>query len=329
MNPSQICSQESGWIPIFTFPLPRASAMASSSKLLGGLMAGVLYSLVALGFVLIFKASGVFNFAQGAMVLFAALTLVRLMEMLKHTFSPLLIALVLTFGVMIALACDDRAHRAATAGQSAADQPVHGHAGHLVCPGRLRPGGLGQRCLHARRRHPKRPIDAARVGGARWRAGAQRRSGCGGDRRLCWLRASACSFRRPASAARCARWRTIIRRRSRSAFHSTTSGSIVWTVAGLVALVAGMVWGAQARRAVFAGLGRAEGAAGADPRRFRIDPRRGRRRADHRRRREAGRGLSRPLVGGGIENWFAYVLALVFLLIRPEGLFGEKHIDRV
>ena len=71
---------------------------------LGGLMAGVLYSLVALGFVLIFKASGVFNFAQGAMVLFAALTLVRLMELLKQTFSPFLIALVLTIAVMIALA---------------------------------------------------------------------------------------------------------------------------------------------------------------------------------------------------------------------------------
>jgi branched-chain amino acid transport system permease protein len=48
--------------------------------LLGGLMAGVLYSLVALGFVLIFKASGVFNFAQGAMVLFAALAVARLAE---------------------------------------------------------------------------------------------------------------------------------------------------------------------------------------------------------------------------------------------------------
>jgi branched-chain amino acid transport system permease protein len=36
-----------------------------------------------------------------------------------------------------------------------------------------------------------------------------------------------------------------------------------------------------------------------------------------------------PFLGGGIENWFAYVLALVFLLVRPEGLFGERHIDRV
>src|SRR5262245_44996065 len=69
--------------------------------LIGGLLAGVMYSLVALGFVLIFKASGVFNFAQGAMVLFSALTLVRLMELLH---LPLLVALVITMLVMVALA---------------------------------------------------------------------------------------------------------------------------------------------------------------------------------------------------------------------------------
>src|SRR4030088_2226492 len=67
--------------------------------LLGGLMTGVLYSLVALGLVLIFKASGVFNFAQGAMVLFAALTLVRLAEKM-----PLAVAIALTLAVMVALA---------------------------------------------------------------------------------------------------------------------------------------------------------------------------------------------------------------------------------
>ena len=66
---------------------------------LGGLLAGVLYSLVALGFVLIFKASGVFNFAQGAMVLFAALTLVRLMGWMSFW-----IAFPITCLVMIALA---------------------------------------------------------------------------------------------------------------------------------------------------------------------------------------------------------------------------------
>ncbi|TXI74859.1 MAG: branched-chain amino acid ABC transporter permease, partial [Dechloromonas sp.] len=67
--------------------------------LIGGLMAGMLYSLVALGFVLIFKASGVFNYAQGAMVLFAALSLVRLAE-----FVPLPLALLLAAAIMVAVA---------------------------------------------------------------------------------------------------------------------------------------------------------------------------------------------------------------------------------
>src|ERR671936_1854710 len=68
--------------------------------LIGGIMAGLMYSLVALGFVLIFKASGVFNFAQGVMVLFAALTLVGLME----RGVPVVAALALTAGVMLVLA---------------------------------------------------------------------------------------------------------------------------------------------------------------------------------------------------------------------------------
>src|ERR1700748_845903 len=67
--------------------------------LIGGLMTGVLYSLVALGFVLIFKASGVFNFAQGAMVLFAALSFARLSEVM-----PLVLAFALSVLIMIALA---------------------------------------------------------------------------------------------------------------------------------------------------------------------------------------------------------------------------------
>ncbi|HUL56422.1 MAG TPA: branched-chain amino acid ABC transporter permease, partial [Usitatibacter sp.] len=67
--------------------------------ILGGLMSGVLYSLVAIGLVLIFKASGVFNFAQGAMVLFAALSLVRLMEKM-----PFIVALGVTVAIMVAVA---------------------------------------------------------------------------------------------------------------------------------------------------------------------------------------------------------------------------------
>ena len=68
--------------------------------IIGGILAGVMYSLVALGFVLIYKASGVFNYAQGAMVLFAALTLVGLME---HS-VPLVLAILLTMAIMVGCA---------------------------------------------------------------------------------------------------------------------------------------------------------------------------------------------------------------------------------
>ena len=67
--------------------------------LIGGLLAGVMYSLVALGFVLIFKASGVFNFAQGAMVLFAALTLVGILQM----GAPVWVAIIISVAVMVGL----------------------------------------------------------------------------------------------------------------------------------------------------------------------------------------------------------------------------------
>src|SRR5256714_13939722 len=77
-----------------------SSPIFFAEVVVGGLMAGVMYAMVALGFVLIFKASGVFNFAQGVMVLFAALTLVGLME----RGIPVPVALVLTVGVMVLLA---------------------------------------------------------------------------------------------------------------------------------------------------------------------------------------------------------------------------------
>src|SRR5438046_5414033 len=76
------------------------SPASSAEVLIGGVFAGLMYSLVARGFVLIFKASGVFNFAQGIMVVFAALTLVGL-----HALGiPAFVALALTFAVMLALA---------------------------------------------------------------------------------------------------------------------------------------------------------------------------------------------------------------------------------
>jgi len=87
--------------------------------------------------------------------------------------------------------------------------------------------------------------------------------------------------------------------------------------------------GCAQRRAVRAHLSRAEGVAGIDPGRVRIDRRGHRRRAYRRRIRKLAEVYIGPHVGGGIESWFPYVLALAFLLVRPEGLFGERRIDRV
>jgi branched-chain amino acid transport system permease protein len=136
-------------------------------------------------------------------------------------------------------------------------------------------------------------------------------------------------FQKTAPAVPCAPWRTTTRRRSRSASRSTASGSSCGVVAGVTALVAGMIWGSKlgvqfslitvALRAlpvmILGGLTSVPGAIIGG---LIIG---------------VGEKLSEvflgPYVGGGIEIWFAYVLALVFLLFRPQGLFGEKIIDRV
>ena len=91
--------------------------------MVGGLLARVMYSLVALGFVLIYKASGVFNFAQGALVLFAALTFVSIEKM----GVPFWIALAITLGIMVLMGVAIEADCVAPVGQPAADFAVHGH----------------------------------------------------------------------------------------------------------------------------------------------------------------------------------------------------------
>ena len=99
-----------------------------------GLVSGVLYALIALGFVLIFKASGVFNFAQGIMVVFAALTLVGSARAMGVPGASL--ALALTIGVMFVLAVGGRAAGAAPAGQPARHHPVHGDVRAHLFPDR-------------------------------------------------------------------------------------------------------------------------------------------------------------------------------------------------
>jgi branched-chain amino acid transport system permease protein len=296
--------------------------------LIGGLMAGVLYSLVALGFVLIFKASGVFNFAQGAMVLFAALTLVRLMEILKGTFSPFLLALAITIAVMIGLALVI---------ERLVLRPLVNQAGISLFMATIGISyfldGFGQSVWGSDIYMldvgmPKRSLtlfESVFEGGVLVPGGDLVATLIAG-----LLVAGLAIFFQKTRIGRALRAVADDHQAAQSVgIPLNYIWIIVWTVAGLVALVAGIVWGSklgvQFSLALVALkalpvliLGGFQSILGAIVGGLIIG---------------AGEKLSEvylgPLVGGGIENWFAYVLALLFLLVRPEGLFGEKHIDRV
>ena len=295
---------------------------------LGGLMAGVLYSLVALGFVLIFKASGVFNFAQGAMVLFAALTLVRLMELLKQTFSPFLIALVLTIAVMIALAWVI---------ERFVLRPLVNQPGISLFMATLGISyvldGFGQAVWGSDVYMldvgiPKRPIillESVVKGGVLVSSEDLVAAAIAG-----LLVAILGVFFQKTRIGRALRAVADDHQAAQSVgIPLNYIWLVVWSVAGLVALVAGIVWGSKLGVQFSLGLVALkalpvlilcgfESILGAVVGGLIIG---------------VGEKVSEvylgPMVGGGIENWFAYVLALVFLLVRPEGLFGEKHIDRV
>lgn len=302
--------------------------------LLGGLMTGMLYALVALGFVLIFKASGVFNFAQGAMVLFAALAMARFAEWLPKWlgFESLFLANALAF--LVAGACMfavawlvERLVLRHLVNQEAATllMATLGITYFL--------DGLGQTIFGSDIYSidvgmPKEPIfvfEQAFQGG---------------------ILVNKEDLIAAAIAAGLVLLLTLF-------FQKTTTGRalravaddhqaaqsigiplnriwvIVWCVAGVVALVAGVIWGSKmgvqfslatvALRALpVVILGGLTSVPGAIIGGLIIG---------------VGEKLSEvyigPLVGGGIEIWFAYMLALVVLLFRPQGLFGEKIIDRV
>src|SRR5690349_17523799 len=298
--------------------------------LIGGLLTGVLYSLVALGFVLIFKASGVFNFAQGAMVLFAALSHARLSE-----FMPLPFALILAVGVMIALAYaieflvlrrlvnqDGIILFMATLGIAyfleGFGQTVWGSDIYSIKLGlpqnpififeSIFPGGL--------------LIDPAELVAAIICAA---------------LVAVLAVFFQVTRTGRALRAVADDHQAAQSVgIPLNRIWLMVWAVSGLVALVTGMIWGAKlgvqfsislvALKALpVLILGGFTSIPGAIVGGLIIG---------------AGEKLAEVLLapvlinwfdlaGGGIENWFAYVLALVFLLVRPQGLFGERIIERV
>lgn len=302
--------------------------------LLGGLMAGMLYSLVALGFVLIFKASGVFNFAQGAMVLFAALAMARFAEWIPEFtgLDNLLVTNVLAFTgaivVMFIVAwVVERLVLRHLVNQEAATllMATLGIAYFLE--------GLGQTLFGSNIYKidigmPKEPIMAFESlveGGI-----LINKEDLYAALIAAVLVAALSLFFQKTATGRALRAVADDHQAAQSiGIPLNRIWFIVWCVAGVVALVAGMIWGSKlgvqfslttvALRALpVVILGGLTSVSGAIVGGLIIG---------------VGEKLSEVylghFVGGGIEIWFAYVLALGFLLFRPQGLFGEKIIDRV
>ncbi len=302
--------------------------------LLGGLMAGMLYSLVALGFVLIFKASGVFNFAQGAMVLFAALAMARFAEWVpKWTgiTNPMLAnvaAFLLAGAVMFIVAwLIERLVLRQLVNQEGTTLLMATLGITYFLEG-LGQGIFGSDIYKIDVGMPKDPIMAFE---SVFQGGILINKE---DVIAAVIAASLVAlltlFFQKTSTGRALRAVADDHQAAQSiGIPLNRIWVIVWCVAGVVALVAGMIWGSKlgvqfslatvALRALpVVILGGLTSVPGAIIGGLIIG---------------VGEKLSEvyigPFVGGGIEIWFAYVLALVFLLFRPQGLFGEKIIDRV
>ncbi|MDR7093967.1 branched-chain amino acid ABC transporter permease [Hydrogenophaga laconesensis] len=302
--------------------------------LLGGLMAGMLYSLVALGFVLIFKASGVFNFAQGAMVLFAALAMARFAEWVPQWIgieSRLLangVAFVLAGALMWVVAWTIERfvlrHLVNQEGVTLLMATLGityflDGLGQTLFGSSIYPINVGM---------PKDPVfllENTFEGGILVNL-EDVYAAC----IAALLVATLSLFFQKTSTGRALRAVADDHQAAQSiGIPLNRIWVIVWFVAGLTALVAGVIWGSKlgvqfslttlALRALpVVILGGLTSVPGAIIGGLIIG---------------VGEKLSEvylgPYVGGGVEIWFAYVLALVFLLFRPQGLFGEKIIDRV
>lgn len=302
--------------------------------LFGGLMAGMLYSLIALGFVLIFKASGVFNFAQGAMVLFAALAMARFSEWVPKglgieskivgniiAFGAAMVVMVIVAWLIEKLVLGRLVNQEgitllmATLGITyfleGLGQSLFGNDIYRIDVGMPKdPIFLFENLFQGGVLVNKEDVYAALIAAA--------------------LVALLSLFFQKTATGRALRAVADDHQAAQSiGIPLNRIWVIVWSVAGFVALVAGIIWGSKlgvqfslslvALKALpVVILGGLTSVPGAIIGGLIIG---------------VGEKLSEvyigPMLGGGIEIWFAYVLALGFLLVRPQGLFGEKIIDRV
>ncbi len=285
---------------------------------INGLLTGVMYSLVALGFVLIFKASEIFNFAQGVMVLFAALSLVGLMELGVPTW----LAVILALGIMVVLALVI---------ERVMLRPLVNQDPFILFMSTI---GL--------------TFFLEGFGETLWGSNVKRLDVGIPEDTLLFQGVLLNQFDIVAAVVGAALviglavffTKTAIGRALRAVADDhqaalavgiplKTIWVIVWSVSGGVALVAGIMWGAKSgvqfslslialKALPVLILGGLTSISGAIVGGLIIG---------------VGEKLAEiywgPLFGGAIENWFAYILALAFLLVRPQGLFGERIIERV
>ena len=302
--------------------------------LFGGLMVGTLYALIAIGFVLIFKASGVFNFAQGAMVLFSALAMARFSEWIPKWigmepgwFTNLLaICVSLAIMVVVAWVIERLALR-----HLVNQEPITllmATLGIAYLLDGLGPMIFGSAVYSINVGMPKDPmfILAGLFKGGVLLSQEDLYAAC-----IAALLVAALSvFFQKTKTGRALRAVADDHQAAQSiGIPLSRIWVIVWSVAGGVALVVGIIWGSKlgvqyslslvALKALpVVILGGLTSLPGAIIGGLIIG---------------VGEKLSEvyigPMLGGGIEIWFAYVLALLILVVRPQGLFGEKIIDRV
>jgi len=302
--------------------------------LFGGLMSGMLYALIGLGFVLIFKASGVFNFAQGAMVLLAALCMARFSVWIpawfgfESKFLANLLAMIVTGAMMVVVAwAIERVVLRHLVNQELTTllMATLGISYFLDGAGQIMFGSAVYAIDVGMPKDPMFLLEGMFEGGVLVNAEDMIAAAVAAA-----LVGALALFFQYTATGRALRAVADDHQAAQSiGIPLNRIWIIVWAVAGLVALVAGIIWGSKlgvqftlstvALRALpVVILGGLTSVPGAIIGGLIIG---------------VGEKLSEvyigPMVGGGIEVWFAYVLALVFLLFRPQGLFGEKIIDRV
>jgi branched-chain amino acid transport system permease protein len=290
-----------------------------------GLVAGVLYALIALGFVLIFKASGVFNFAQGIMVVFAALTLVGLYEHGVPAFIALGLTIVVMFGLAFAV---ERLML-----RPLVNQPdiilfmaTFGLTYVLIGLGEIVFGGEPKVMITEELYLPKGAIDLKMLGGF---VSLQKIDIAAAVIASIMVASLAVFFQK----TRIGRALRAVADSHKAALSVGISLEqiwvVVWFAAGIVALATGIMWGARSNVSfaleivslkalpvlILGGFTSIPGAIvggviiGVGE--------------------KLGEFYWGPLLGSGIESWLAYMIALVFLLFRPQGLFGERIIERI